>query len=405
MSSSPDSASLNGTRCDVAIIGGGIAGLAAAAYAAAAGHSTVLLERFAFENTMGGSGGLSRMFRVMYSDAPNAMLAETSLALWQELEVATGQRVLDRTGLLFYGTDKGGATVEGQLKQCAETMTGLGIPYQRLSREELLSSYPIFRTLPLDYYGLVQHNSAVIHANVAINAFQMRARAAGAQLFDNTPARVSPPSIPNGLYTVTTPGATFNASRIIFCPGSWTNDAIRPMGLQVNLNIWVLSVAYWPIEPGATWPMWYEFGPQISPTDPNALNFYGFPPTDYPGMVKATADFTNVTGTDPNTLDRNPDPRILDQVGTFLTQRFNGIAAVPQDATTCLYAMSADGEMILGTLGHWPRSAIFTGDSGRAFKFAPLLGRILVEFATTGSTNYDISPWAITPKRRIFSGS
>ena len=40
--------------------------------------------------------------------------------------------------------------------------------------------------------------------------------------------------------------------------------------------------------------------------------------------------------------------------------------------------------------------AIFTGASGRGFKFTPLCGRILVDLATTGKTYYDIRPFSIT---------
>jgi glycine/D-amino acid oxidase-like deaminating enzyme len=39
--------------------------------------------------------------------------------------------------------------------------------------------------------------------------------------------------------------------------------------------------------------------------------------------------------------------------------------------------------------------AVLTGESGRAFKYTPLFGRILVELATTGKSAYDISEFRI----------
>jgi sarcosine oxidase len=51
--------------------------------------------------------------------------------------------------------------------------------------------------------------------------------------------------------------------------------------------------------------------------------------------------------------------------------------------------------MILDNLPGYPNVAIFTGASGRGFKFTPLCGRILVDLATTGKTYYDISPFSI----------
>jgi sarcosine oxidase len=66
--------------------------------------------------------------------------------------------------------------------------------------------------------------------------------------------------------------------------------------------------------------------------------------------------------------------------------------------------MSADGEMILDNLPGFQNVSIFTGGSGRAFKFTPLFGRILVDLATTGKTYYDISPFSIN-RPGIITGS
>jgi glycine/D-amino acid oxidase-like deaminating enzyme len=57
--------------------------------------------------------------------------------------------------------------------------------------------------------------------------------------------------------------------------------------------------------------------------------------------------------------------------------------------------MSPDAQMILDLLPGHPAVAIFTGDSGRGFKFAPLIGRILTDLVTAGRTSDDIRPFAI----------
>ena len=73
---------------DIAIIGGGTTGLSAAYHAAAAGRRTVLFEQYEFGNSRASSDGDSRMFRVMYSDATMARLAEAALAQWHEIEAS-----------------------------------------------------------------------------------------------------------------------------------------------------------------------------------------------------------------------------------------------------------------------------------------------------------------------------
>jgi glycine/D-amino acid oxidase-like deaminating enzyme len=98
---------------------------------------------------------------------------------------------------------------------------------------------------------------------------------------------------------------------------------------------------------------------------------------------------------DPDQCTYQPDPKILSHLGRFMPQRFNGVSPTPTDSSTCLYTFTNDGQMILDTLPGHPNVAIFCGDSGRGFKFTPLVGRVLVDLATTGSTGYDISPLSI----------
>jgi sarcosine oxidase len=57
--------------------------------------------------------------------------------------------------------------------------------------------------------------------------------------------------------------------------------------------------------------------------------------------------------------------------------------------------MSHDYQMVLDKLPGYPNVAIFTGDSGRGFKFTPLLGRVLVDLAVDGNTYYNIGPFSI----------
>jgi glycine/D-amino acid oxidase-like deaminating enzyme len=58
--------------------------------------------------------------------------------------------------------------------------------------------------------------------------------------------------------------------------------------------------------------------------------------------------------------------------------------------------MTPDAQMILDRLPGYHNISIFTGGSGRGFKFTPLFGRILVELATSGKTSYEIGPFSIT---------
>jgi len=385
----------SGGDFDVIILGGGTIGMAAAYYAAARGLKALLLEQYDFANRFASSCGVSRMFRVMYSPEFMGRLAETTLGLWKEIEAASRVEILLQQPLLFYGDAE--STVEGNLGELKTIMATLGVPYSWYPTvADLMQGFPVFRKgMPTDYVGVAQPNSAVIRADRSILAFESLARKAGAVLMNDQPAAITTIST-EGPYRVSCPAGDFFTRRLILCPGAWTNKVLQPFDIQLDLKIWQMTVAYFQADVSHyNYPLWYEFGPPVGPNAQQQL-FYGFPPDEAPGQIKVSADFTNNIYTDPEECTYRPDPKIISALGTFLTNRFNGVAAQPAQASTCLYTMTSDAQMILDRLPGHPNVSIFTGGSGRGFKFTPLFGRILVELAMTGNSGYAISPFSIT---------
>ena len=73
--------------CDIAIVGGGMAGLSAAASLSEMGiRNVVVFEASSISNMRGSSFGESRMYRQMYSDPVLCKLAKESNRLWAEQE-------------------------------------------------------------------------------------------------------------------------------------------------------------------------------------------------------------------------------------------------------------------------------------------------------------------------------
>src|SRR5262245_38955669 len=104
----------SGTRFDIIVVGGGTIGLSAAYYGAARGRTTLLLEQHdQLAHPYASSDGYSRFFRIMHSSDYMARLAEATLALWQQVESASGQKILKQQPLIFYGVT--GSTPEGDL--------------------------------------------------------------------------------------------------------------------------------------------------------------------------------------------------------------------------------------------------------------------------------------------------
>ena len=395
---------------NIIVVGGGTIGLSAAYYAAARGRKTLLLEQFdGFADPRASSGGHSRFFRIMHSSAHMAQLAELALALWQEIETASERKILKPHPLIFFGISED--TPEGNLGKMKKILDDLGVPYQWYpSGTALQKAFPAFKEVPDNYVGLVHPNAAVIRTKRSIAAFSELATQKGATLRTNQWATISSAKRP---YQVTCTAGTYTADGLILAPSAWTNRVLQPFGIELDLSIWQMTVAYFKaLVDKFEYPFWYEFGPVeqhqkflAKPTvgltklaaDARQDLFYGLPPDEKAGHIKVSCDYTYKTYSDPSDLTFQPDKEILSELVRFVQKRFHGVSAEPTDCGTCLYTMSnKDYQMVLDILPDHPNVAIFTGDSGRGFKFTPLVGRVLADLATTGRTDYDISPFKIT---------
>src|SRR5262249_1064748 len=162
--------------------------------------------------------------------------------MWKEIEVASGNEILWTLPLIFYGVSEN--VLEGNIGEMKQVLTNLGVPYTWYpDASGLLQAYPAFQTMPPKYIGLVQANSAVIRAQLSITTFNALGREAGRTLLTKQPAKITG-SPAGGPYQVTCPAGTYSAAHLILCPGAWTNSVLTPFGLQLNLTIWQMTVAY-----------------------------------------------------------------------------------------------------------------------------------------------------------------
>jgi len=381
---------------DIIVIGGGTMGRAAAYYCSARHKKVLLLEQTRWDQQLGGSGGFSRMYRVMYTKDWEARHAETAMALWHEIETAAELPLLQTHPISFIGDPGKEDPIEGGITTAKAVMTDMGIPYSYLDNANALRQlYPVLNVLPDSYVCLTQANSAEILVQNSLRAFNNLAVSNGATLIDQARATIDPAPPGAQSFTVRAAGHAYTASKLVICAGGWVNDLLLTLGLvdiRFNLEIWQMTLAYFAADIAQyTYPYYYDFG-TISGTNDS---FYGFPPMDeYPGMIKTAADFTNWKFKSPSELQPHPDPVILRALSSFVQTRFIGVAAEPQHAETCNYVMSRDQRPVIDLLPRYENIAIFALDSGSWFKFTPLVGRILSDLAINGRTPYDISPFS-----------
>ena len=81
---------------------------------------------------------------------------------------------------------------------------------------------------------------------------------------------------------------------------------------------------------------------------------------------------------DPDRPDRPVLPEITAQLVEYVRERFPGLDPEPVHSEACLYTLTPDSDFILDTIDG---VIVCGGDSGHAFKFGPLLGRLVADLA------------------------
>ena len=168
-------------RFDVIVVGGGAMGLSAAYSCARTGKRVLVLEQFRFFNERGSSKGLSRFFRIVYSDALLCLLARSAYPLWQELERESGETLIAKTGVLFYGISESFSR-EGNLKKCKDVMDQLGIAYEEYDAGQLKERFSTLKDVPNSASGLFQADAGFTHAERTLRALYKLAKGHGASL-------------------------------------------------------------------------------------------------------------------------------------------------------------------------------------------------------------------------------
>jgi sarcosine oxidase len=116
-------------------------------------------------------------------------------------------------------------------------------------------------------------------------------------------------------------------------------------------------------------------------------SFYGFPV--WPGAaLKAAQD---VGGREVTARSRrfDPDPAASERLAGFLRVHLPAALGTHVSTTTCLYTLPPDRDLVLGPLPGHDRVLVALG-AAHAFKFAPLLGRLLADLALHGGTDEDL---------------
>jgi sarcosine oxidase len=310
-----------------AVVGGGVLGLSAGWALAREGYRVTVYEQFEIGTRRGSSSGGSRIFRLSYAEPDYVRLARRAVEAWR----AVDPELLIRNGLLEWG--EGTDAVAAALAACGEA-------HEWLEPEEARRRFPEARF----------ESPVLWHAEAgAVRADRALARLAhGLDVREGV--RVDDP-------------AALEADVTVVAAGPWLRRF-----LDFPLSPRIEEVAYFAGVP--------EDRPSIiDHGGPGSPGGYG---VVTPGIGYKLAEHGPEEEFDPDRPDREIRARQIERVTRWAAERFPGAAPVPVHADACLYTMTPDADFVLDRVDGM---IVCGGDSGHAFKFAPLLGRLVADLA------------------------
>ena len=365
-------------RYDTIVVGVGAMGSAACHHLARRGRRVLGLEHYGVPNEMGSSHGVNRIIRLAYYEHPAYVpLLRRAYELWRRLEVESGDELLHVTGSIDASAPDD-EIIRGALHACELH----DIPHVLCTSTELALRFPGYR-LPPDHLALFQPDGGFLASGKCIEAHARLAQAAGAEIHAHE--RVLGWDLVPGGVRVRTVDDDYEADRVIVSAGAWLGELLPSLQALARPERQVLG--------------WFEplvpeyFEPGVFPVFNVAVEegrYYGFPAFGIPGFKVGRYHHLGEQIETPDSWNREPaaaDETVLRE----FTERYFPEAAGPLlAAQACMFTNTPDEHFIVDTLPGAERVIVASPCSGHGFKFSSVIGEILADLATDGTTRHDI---------------
>jgi glycine/D-amino acid oxidase-like deaminating enzyme len=359
----------------VAIIGGGVIGLATAYALVEAGCDVILMDKQEIPNPGSASYDLSRMIRLQYGPQTGyARLARRALTSWKKLQDELGIQLYHPTGVCVWP-----ATASAWSVATHNALGRAGVVYHKVAPKIDAGRFIEHARLG---DGIWTREGGVLLAKAVVAALAADVARKGALLRPGTEAASVDPG--QGTVTTTT-GEVIQGDAVIVAAGAWTSNLFPDF---VGRLTPIRSIAVYVTPPPGFASDWDAAPCTMIETRESML--YALPPV--PGAPLKLAGTANLRPADPD----DPEP------------------VSPQEARAVLeafrpYLRDVDGYDIIGTaMGHYAdppdktfiierrdRVIIVSGCGGRMFKFAPLLGEEIAAVLTGAVAPGELAHWSM----------
>jgi len=390
------------TRRRIVVVGGGLMGTATAYAAARVGGAAISVDLYE-ANQIGHEGGASidsvRLFRHAYGELSHyTRWAMETFPLWRDLERQSSRTLYTQTGSVWaahaenelavpsamarvFLSEDPRAFIEGSHK----ALSALGLPNVVLDGPEYQRRFPQFANTGV-VAAFLDVNSGLVFARDAVLALADVSRRFGVTVHERKRAvEVAPTAAGCGVRF--SDGTSIEADVVVLAVNGWLTDVLPQFP---RLEITEQLMHY--LLPNSA--VAAEFEPGSMPFCCWASNgIWVFPARN--GAVKIGDNY-------PSRMLRHPSERRMPESSYRERVLDLAIEQMPdlRDATlvqerVCFYDYSADGDFVLDQWDEHGRLIVACGFSGHGFKFGPLVGQRLAQFALTGHRPADLAPFAL----------
>ena len=373
---------LSAEQFDVAVIGAGAMGSAAAWQLARRGHSVVLLEQFGPGHQQGSSHGATRIFRVAYREPTYVRLATESLRAWAELEQESGQVLLEQSGQIDHGDPEA-------IEQVANNLEAAGFLAQRLSPTQAQEQWPGMR---FDQAVVHSVDGGRVFADRTVQALHSCATARGVTVAFHEPVQTID-STSDGVI-LQTPGRRVHARLLVIAAGAWVEELLPGEFVLPKLTVSEqVPVHFRKRNPSMRWPSFLHhmhanadaltFGAygMESPLSGSTVSGSAVSGPAVPGSAASNAESLGLKVGVDNATD-------VGQVVAYVNKWHPGLHPDPVSSTHCLFTSTADQQFILQRQGP---IVVCSTCSGHGFKFTPMIGELVADMCEGLPARYNFS--------------
>ena len=379
---------------DILVVGLGAVGSAALYQAAKLGARVIGLDRFHPPHGFGSSHGETRITRQAIGEGTEYVpLVLRSNEIWEELEKATGRRLLTRSGVLILASPHTAGDHHGSKSFLADTAAIAehnNIAHEVLSTEEVRRRFPQFR-LEQEESGYFERGAGFLRPEACVETQLAAARQLGAQIRTGETAlelHARAESV-----QVISDREQYEADKVIVSAGPWIGRLL-PAHIAQYLQVYRQMMCWFALanNRGQYTPEKFPVFIWITGNRPSDM-LYGFPQIDgLEGVKVATESYEHAT--DPDRVDRTVKPAEIQRLySRYISARLPDVSPNSLRAATCLYTVAPGARFVIDTADESGRVLFASTCSGHGFKHSAAIGEALARQALGFPPMVDTRPF------------